>query len=536
MNTSLELVEDVTGLLNISVYLSAHGIRSFLRQSPISCLKTIRNQGSLANCGFDTRNGAEKLYDSIRELTLDRDDFNFRFDSNGDAYEPSYDINRYSRDDGYTTLGQWTLDRGLNLNVKKNDKGRPLMYWPDFPESVLVTSNCSCNLNETGMMLIGPLKTRAPMMVTPRPEPCNNETVFWSMYGLVAEQLKNCQCPANDTKGGDGEGHSKKELKAIAIGLGIGFAILFVLLGFMAFAFLFYYYRKRGKKQIKQENKPNEIPVRVFPPSFSSTPSMVREQSQSNGSLPYRRNVSNMSGLNMRLPVDTIPEHMDYLRRHSAQPVSPFSNESSLSSNRNSLDPTLSNRSSFMNIISSVRGSQELTQLVERWSINGRRISFGEQLGQGRFGIVYKGKLTASETLSAPVQEVAIKVLKSLNPETVVQFLQEGFIMQGFDHPNILKLIGISVINEEPHIVVPFMRNGNLRDFLQSEGSSYSSLSYDMLIDFCIQICSGMEYLAKNKCVHRDLACRNILVGDTNLLKIADFGLARDLFENDYYS
>ena len=49
------------------------------------------------------------------------------------------------------------------------------------------------------------------------------------------------------------------------------------------------------------------------------------------------------------------------------------------------------------------------------------------------------------------------------------------------------------------------------------------------------QVSKGMDFLCLNKCVHRDLAARNILVCEKNFVKIADFGMARNVQDTDYY-
>ncbi|XP_050435479.1 tyrosine-protein kinase transmembrane receptor Ror-like isoform X2 [Adelges cooleyi] len=169
-------------------------------------------------------------------------------------------------------------------------------------------------------------------------------------------------------------------------------------------------------------------------------------------------------------------------------------------------------------------------------------ISSMEEIGQGYFGNVYKGTLRHTD---GKEETVAIKVLKDhANSEAKEDFMREVEIMTYFRHQNILTLIGVCPQEDKfsPWMVFEYMAYGDLTEVLRNSSeqfTSYSSnlpiLDKDALLIISLQIAAGMKYLASQRFVHRDLACRNCLVGNNLTVKIADFGMSRDIYTCDYY-
>ncbi|KAG9472377.1 hypothetical protein GDO78_019817 [Eleutherodactylus coqui] len=182
---------------------------------------------------------------------------------------------------------------------------------------------------------------------------------------------------------------------------------------------------------------------------------------------------------------------------------------------------------------------------------------FREKLGEGQFGEVHLCEVVNPHEL--PVLQfpfnmrkgrsllVAVKLLRAdANKNARSDFLKELKILSRLSDPHIIRLLGACLDEDPLCMITEYMENGDLNQFLSShelaeedermeDGHNPPYISYPSLLHVALQICSGMKYLSSLNFVHRDLASRNCLVGENLTIKIADFGMSRNLYAGDYY-
>ncbi|XP_053987506.1 proto-oncogene tyrosine-protein kinase receptor Ret isoform X1 [Hylaeus volcanicus] len=197
-----------------------------------------------------------------------------------------------------------------------------------------------------------------------------------------------------------------------------------------------------------------------------------------------------------------------------------------------------------------------------KWEFPRSRLTIEQVLGEGEFGRVLRAKAIDIGGTSGPTT-VAVKTLKeNACASELADLLSEYQLLKEAQHPNVIRLLGACTSPGAPvYLIIEFAEFGSLRNYLrrsrhlESEGrtggcSSLSNLGEESrnmdftsaytvtprdILSFAWQISKGMAYLADIKLVHRDLAARNVLLAAGKVCKISDFGLTRDVYEDDAY-
>ncbi|XP_072262332.1 vascular endothelial growth factor receptor 2 isoform X2 [Pyxicephalus adspersus] len=233
-----------------------------------------------------------------------------------------------------------------------------------------------------------------------------------------------------------------------------------------------------------------------------------------------------------------------------------------------------------------------------KWEFPRDRLKLGKPLGRGAFGQVVEADAFGIDK-TGTCKTVAVKMLKEGATDSEYRALMSELKILSHigHHLNVVNLLGACTKPGGPlMVIVEYCQYGNLSAFLRSKrndfvlyktksvryrqarqhyvetprdlkkrldsiASSQSSassgfaeekslsdveeeeveevyknqLSMEDLISYSFQVARGMEYMASRKCIHRDLAARNILLAENNVVKICDFGLARDVYKDPDY-
>lgn len=133
--------------------------------------------------------------------------------------------------------------------------------------------------------------------------------------------------------------------------------------------------------------------------------------------------------------------------------------------------------------------------------------------------------------------DCAIKFCGSDN-QNRQRILKEANMMKSINTTHIVKLLGIVSIDNPAYLILEFMDKGDLKEYLKNakiDAELRAELTVSRLYRIAAEIADGMLWLSEHKYIHRDLAARNCLISKDGVIKIADLGLSKDIYQNPIY-
>ncbi|XP_066266407.1 uncharacterized protein [Branchiostoma lanceolatum] len=191
------------------------------------------------------------------------------------------------------------------------------------------------------------------------------------------------------------------------------------------------------------------------------------------------------------------------------------------------------------------RMEQDLAQSLQpgwlgRWEKKIRHLTPGPLIGEGMFGLVRKAQLRTPEGELA----VAAKTVRVEDSQSYRDFYREAAILVAVHQQrdgdcresNIVRLIGLITKSTEKYILLEYAPNGDLLGFLRRRiGDINEKALLGNLLGYAVHIARALQELERLRIAHRDVAARNVLITADDVAKLADFGLARDVYATTQY-
>lgn len=177
--------------------------------------------------------------------------------------------------------------------------------------------------------------------------------------------------------------------------------------------------------------------------------------------------------------------------------------------------------SSSHSSLASSRGGKKTDQ--DQVRIVGTHYQLGAEIGRGGFGVVY-GALDLRNGRSVAIKQVS---LRDVDKDELLSIETEISLLRKLKHENIVKYHDTIKTQGYLYIVLEYMENGSLAQFIKKFGS----LSETLVAMYITQVLRGLAYLHEQGVLHRDVKGANILTTKDGLVKLADFGVAIKLNE-----
>jgi len=153
-------------------------------------------------------------------------------------------------------------------------------------------------------------------------------------------------------------------------------------------------------------------------------------------------------------------------------------------------------------------------------TILGDRYELLDKIGEGGMSIVYKARCRILDRI------VAVKILKdeySNNGSFVEKFKTEALAAAQLSHPNIVNIFDVGDQDNIYFIVMEYVEGRTLKEIICEK----APLSVEEAMDITIMICDGIHHAHEKGIIHRDIKPHNILITDSGIVKVADFGIAQ---------